>query len=248
VACSLRTVRGSRMRAARAAVRRIGRVTVLGCVLATSLAGVASAQEFDQGSTPETASGPLARGQSYTGVLAPLGDVDVFTISVPTSPSFLRVTLSRTNRRCEVWATLRDRFGTELTTSYVPSAGVSLVTDFVGEDTYYVSLDTGPIRQCVGATYSLEYLVQPLLIESALAPRTSLQSRCDSRCALPLCEFYCKRVSKTATQIRLIRHAIHASTSTPRRSLRKALVRVTKAHRRYRRLESIWCRRAGAGA
>jgi hypothetical protein len=190
----------------------------------------------------------LVAGTPQEGTLTSVGQVDTYLVDVPPTLTLVRVTIAQENSDCEVWAHLLDRGGTEVSDTYVTHSGISLVADSVGEDTYVLEVDSGPLQACTGAVYMVQAAMGPLRPQRLAAPRSSGRPEAVSRSAAGVtCQIYCGAASKTATRVRNLTAAISAARGSRRGRLAAARRRLRVSYRRFHRLEVRWCRQAGLG-
>jgi hypothetical protein len=187
----------------------------------------------------------LQFGAPYDGAIDRLGDVDVFAIPPTVVLSVVRVQVKHTNAVCEIWAGSIDRTGAEVNHVFVTPDGVSLATVSVAGDTIYVGVSAGPFLPCLGATYSIQTSIQPVLpgkaAQGPTVPTAASGGGPVSLADVLTCQAYCNAAAKTATRIRLIRQKLASAPANGRSRLRRRLRRARGAYRHYHHLELKHC-------
>jgi len=187
------------------------------------------AQQADAGGSPTTAQ-PLTTDQPAQDALDSPSDVDVFRVDVVGELTIVRVTIARTNDRCEVWGRLLDVDGVELGRVFVAAGATEYLSALAPTaGPYFLVIDKGPYADCSGARYRVELALVALPTPTSTPQPASPSGQQGQEAAstgdiadLLLCVAYSKRVDRLTTIVRRDRHErIHASGKRRSRLTRK---------------------------
>jgi hypothetical protein len=205
-------------------------VLVLGCLLGSQTEFATAQSQPEPGGTPQAALGPIAPEQRYIGAIEEPGDVDTFRFDMPLSAMSVRFSVSHTNDQCEIWTALTDAAATTAEQTFVPRNDSMILPEVtLGSGTLYLSVSSGPLRDCRGATYSL-------IVSLAEITQTVEGTR-----GVLMCEAACTKARGLSVQRRkLIRRVNQHRGASRRRALRR-LRRVTRGFSAARSEVNRWC-------
>jgi hypothetical protein len=205
-------------------------VLVLGCVLGGQTEFATAQSQPEPGGTPQTALGPIAPEQRYMGAIEEPGDLDTFKFDTPQLATSVRFSVSHTNDRCEIWATLTDAFGTTSELTFVPRTDSMILPETtLGGGTLYVTVSGGSLRDCSGATYSL------------IVSLADFTQTVEGATAVLMCQAACSNVSRLSVERRQLIRRVNQSRGARRRRADRRLKRVTRDFRAAKAERSRWC-------
>jgi hypothetical protein len=214
------------------------------CLLAGQPAFARSAlQPPDPGPDVQTSFGPVEPSQKYVGAIEELSDIDVFHLQLASAPASIGVQVTHTNEVCEIWAVLVDRQDTQSQEVVAPRGGTARLQAIAPvHGPYYVSVSTGPLRECAGAGYELEFFVEPLPLP-ALAGGDPAKRRAAALTVGRelLCLAVCARAAKVGKRRRALIERFHQTRGATHRRVGRRLRRVTERYRKIIRRQNKVC-------
>jgi hypothetical protein len=146
--------------------------------------------------------------------------------------SLVRVSVTHTNARCEVWATLVDLDGTTLGRAYVVGRQATTVTGLAAAaGPIFVLVDSGPFAACAGAQYRLELTVTPFPTSSPAEPSEGTPTGTASAGTDPLrCYAWSKRAEQLSIKLRRTLESFRHARGSRRRTLQRKLTSLRQAY------------------